>query len=107
MRKFFSVMTLMVATEVVAGDWHDAAIEMIRNEPKVVEAMFPHDGGLWVSVAPDGTPRDGLAEYMCLVMLDAGKPPKEFVVVHIWDAAAMARGALVEIGRSDCYSPDG
>lgn len=105
MKYLLCTVALVMSAPAIAAEWRDVALQLVRKEAKVVEAMFPHQDGLWVSVAPDGTPRDGLAQYICLLLHEAGMEPGDFVVVHIWDASAMVRGDLVEIGRFDCYLP--
>ena len=84
--------------------WRESAVQTVLEEPSVVEAMFPNDApsSFWASVRDDGSRRDGLAEYLCLTLYDSGMPAGDFVVVRIWDAAAMAGGELREIGRFDC-----
>lgn len=85
--------------------WREKAVQVILNdEPKVVEAMFPNDApnSFWVSMRDDGSRRDGFAEYLCLVMHQNGMPDGKLTVIRIWDAGAMARGDMREIGRFDC-----
>jgi hypothetical protein len=50
----------------------------------------------------DGSRRDGFADYLCLVLKDAGMPKDKFVVIRIWDAFSLAREEFKEIGRSEC-----
>jgi hypothetical protein len=50
----------------------------------------------------DGSRRDGFAEYLCLVLHEHGMPKGDLVVIHIWDAAALARNEMREIGKFDC-----
>lgn len=85
-----------------ASEWRDAALNEIRKEASVVEAMFPQSLSLWVSMRDDGTRRDGFANYLCLILAETGKPSGDLVIVHIWDAANMARENMVEIGRTEC-----
>lgn len=103
MRIFMSILALGLLTAVsAASDWRDAALEEVKTERAVIEAMFSQSISLWVSVRDDGTRRDGFARYLCLVLSDAGKPTDEFVVVHVWDAAKMARQEMVELGKAEC-----
>lgn len=85
--------------------WREKAVaEITADEPKIVEAMFPSDArnSFWASVRDDGSRRDGFAEYLCLALHEHGMPKGDFVVIRIWDAGAMARNEMKEIGRFDC-----
>lgn len=90
------------ATDYVPDGWRKAALVEIAKEPKVEEAMWSQAISLWASVRDDGSRRDGYADYLCMLMLDAGKSDDDFVVVHIWDHSAMQAGDLREIGKADC-----
>lgn len=99
----FAILTAMLLPAVAHGaDWKDTALTDLRGEPKIVEAMFTGASSLWVSVRDDGTNRDGFAEYVCNSLHFAGMPQGDFYVIHIWDAAKMASGENVELGRSEC-----
>lgn len=99
---FTAVACLALATSATAADWRDKVIEEIRKEPKVVEAMFPQKISLWISVQDDGTDRSGFADYFCTLLHSAGMEDGDFIVIKIWDAAAMAKDEMVELGRSEC-----
>lgn len=103
MRSLITAAAMLMSTAAYA-DWKDAALEEIRAEPKVVEAMFQNGGRtLWVSMQDDGTSRDGYANYLCLILSGAGQPTGANVTVRIWDAAVM-RDELKEIGEGYCRS---
>ena len=84
--------------------WREKAITAIRQEPRVADASWPNGNGpsLWITMRDDGTRRDGYAESMCLILGQNGMPAGDFIVIHIYDAAAMAREEFREIGRYDC-----
>lgn len=84
--------------------WREEAINAIRQEPKVADASWPNGNGpsLWITMRDDGTRRDGYAESMCLILGQHGMQAGDFIVIHIYDAAAMIRDELREIGRYDC-----
>ncbi len=86
------------------GLWMKSAVSNLQKEKKIVEVAFANDRptSLWISVRDDGTRRDGYAEYACLVLAQSGMPAGQFTVIHVWDAAAMARGEQTELGRYDC-----
>ncbi|WP_156334080.1 MULTISPECIES: hypothetical protein [unclassified Shinella] len=96
-------LSLLLPLSVAADDaWRDKAIDLIRKEKVVVEAMFPQRISLWVSVRDDGSRRDGLADYMCLLLSEAGMPKGDLVIIRILDAAALARDEMTELGKSEC-----
>lgn len=45
-----------------------SALQEIRKEPKVVEAIITDANVLYVSVYDDGTRRDGYASYLCEIL---------------------------------------
>ena len=86
--------------------WMAEAVDNLKKEKKISEVLFANDSptSLWISVKDDGSRRDGYAEYACLVLHQSGMPKGQFTVVHVWDAAAMARGEQEELGRYECES---
>jgi hypothetical protein len=84
------------------ADWKAQAVSLAKAEPQVVDAMFSGASSFWTSALDDGSRRDGFADYLCLVMHDAGMPSGDFYVIRVWDAAAMARDEMKEIGRAEC-----
>lgn len=46
------------------------ALEAIKKEPKVIEALITEANVLYASVIDDGTSRKGYAEYLCMVLKD-------------------------------------
>lgn len=104
MRRFLFIATFAAVAPAAHAEeaWRDKAVTMIGEEKAVVEAMFPQPKSLWVSVRDDGSNRDGYADYMCLVLHDAGMPKGDFVVIRILDAASLARDEMKELGRSEC-----
>lgn len=91
-----------IGASAFAEDWRERAIPIVKAEPKVVDAMFSQRRSLWVSVKDDGGRRDGYADYICLTLSDAGMPAGDSVLITIWDAAAMARDELKELGKARC-----
>lgn len=84
--------------------WRQKALKAIRAEPKVAEAIFPNDArnSFWASMRDDGTRRDGFAQYLCMSLFESGMPKGQVIVIHIWDARAMAQSQMREIGKFDC-----
>lgn len=93
---------IAISGPVFAQDWRENLTNLARNESVTVEAMFSQDVSFWVSVQDDGSSRDGLADYFCLLTYDAGRPEGESIIISIWDAAAMARGEMERLGRARC-----
>jgi len=93
-----------VAAAVATTAWREKAITAIRQEPKVADASWPNGNGpsLWITMRDDGTRRDGYAESMCLILGQHGMQAGDFIVIHIYDAAAMTKDEFREIGRYDC-----
>lgn len=50
----------------------EKALIEIRKEKKVIEAFLTEANVLYVSVADDGTRRDGFAEYLCQIIKENG-----------------------------------
>ncbi len=85
-------------------EWQTKSIAELEKEPGIVEVLFPNgaSGSLWVSMRDDGSRRDGFAEYVCLKLHESGLPKRHAVMIHVYDAAAMARGHMNEIGSNIC-----
>ena len=104
-RLLTGLLALCLATAPATSqeNWRDEAVAYLLKEDAktVVEAMFTQDISLWISVRDDGSRRDGLAEYFCLVLQDF-MPADDMAIITIWDAAAMASDELKELGKSTC-----
>lgn len=103
MRLAFAAALLASVPALAMEPWQSTALDDIRSEPKVVEAMFPNEQSstLWVSVRDDGTSRDGFAKYLCLSLAMAGMPEGHSVAVHVYDAARM-KDEMRELGGHTC-----
>lgn len=103
MKKLIAVgIAVLMAGPAIARDWRDVATEAVLKEKSVIDAMFTQRISLWVSMRDDGSRRDGFASYLCVVLHNSGMESGDFVVIRIWDAAAMAREKMVEIGKYEC-----
>lgn len=80
------------------------ALEEIRKEQKITEAFINDANVLYVSVADDGTKRDGYAQYLCGVLAEHKATTKVVKVMKagsIGDAnATNAYG--VQLGEANC-----
>ena len=70
-------------TETINGNENEKAIEEIRKEEKVKEALITEANVLYVSVLDDGTRRDGYAQYLCEVLKDFNTSVKRVKVVEV------------------------
>jgi hypothetical protein len=82
--------------------WQDIALELVRNEARVLDAMWSQSISFWVAMADNGSRRDGYAEYICFILADAGMPDGTFVSISIWDAATMNSNKLKKLGQANC-----
>jgi hypothetical protein len=80
------------------------ALEEIKKEPKVTEALLTDANVLYVSVADDGSRRDGYAKYLCGVLTENQASCKWVKVVKVGSMkdpkADNAYGIL--LGESNC-----
>lgn len=93
---------LLLSAPAGAADWRDDGVKEVLKAKVAVEAMFTRPLSMWVSVKDDGSRRDGLAEGFCMDLFAVGMPVGETVIITIWDAAAMARSSMVELGKFRC-----
>lgn len=86
--------------QVIKGDLA-AALAAVIAEPKILDAAWqdPNFPSIGVTMADDGSRRDGFGEYLCMVL--AGHNVKGGVV-HIFDHAKALREDYVEIGTAWC-----
>ena len=81
-----------------------AALEEIKKEPKVKEALLTDADVLYISVDDDGTKRDGYASYICEVLREHKSTTKWVKVVKFSSSndanADNAYGIL--LGESNC-----
>ncbi len=101
-RLLIATMTYAAAAAAFAEGWSERAVAEIKKEKMVVDAIFSAPQSLWVSVTDDGSNRDGLAQYLCLVVNDQERPPNSIITISIWDAAAMARQQMKKLGQTSC-----
>lgn len=83
-------------------DWQAKALDAVRAEPQVVEAMFTGTSSFWASMPDNGSDRRGYAQFLCTTLMLQGMPVGDFYVIRVFDSAAMARNEMAEIGRFDC-----
>jgi len=63
-----------------------SALEEVKKEPKVKEALLTEANVLYVSVEDDGTKRDGYASYICEVLRDKKATTKLVKIVKFGSA---------------------
>ncbi|MCR9123019.1 MAG: hypothetical protein NXH91_12180 [Phyllobacteriaceae bacterium] len=82
--------------------WRETALTLANEEAKVRDALWSQDISFWIAVDDDGTDRSGYAQYICLLLSQAGRPQGEFVSVTVWDYASMATQSPKRLGRANC-----
>jgi purine nucleoside permease len=83
---------------------HESVLRHFQSgaEPKVKDAIWTAEEIFKVGVIPDGTSRNGYADYVCEVLYDHGLKGKK-VWVHVVDIVALKRtGKWVRLGESHC-----
>lgn len=101
------LMAIICASPVIANEL-DAKREKVRHyfigddEPRVKDAIWTPPTTFKVAVKDDGTPRDGFAEYVCLVLSDSGFKGQG-VLVRVVDIDKLVRtGEWVNLGTAKC-----
>lgn len=84
--------------------WQAKALELIKKEKKVVKAKWRRPGAnvLHVAMQSDGSRRDGFAQYLCMVLPDAGAPKGELKTIFIYDPAAYKSDSGSTMGLAAC-----
>jgi hypothetical protein len=59
------------------------ALDVIKREPKVKEAIITEANVLYVSVIDDGTRRDGFASYLCEILREKNAKADRVKVVKV------------------------
>jgi len=69
--------------------WQQKALQLLKQEKKVVDAFWrmPSRNILFIAMQPDGGRKDGYAEYVCMLLADAGAPKGELKMVQVYDPA--------------------
>lgn len=62
---------------------NNKALAIIKNEPKVKEAIITDANVLYVSVLDDGTNRNGYADYLCEILKENGSSVSNVKVVEV------------------------
>jgi len=69
--------------------WQKKALELVKKEKKVLDAFWrmPSRNILFIAMKPDGSRKDGFAQYVCMLLADAGAPKGELKMVEVHDPA--------------------
>lgn len=95
------ITALLIATGATAAlaapkvnAWQAKALKAIKGEKLVIDAKWrmPESNVLWVSMAPDGTRRDGFAQMLCMEFAKSGAPEGDLKTVYIYDPANYESG---------------
>lgn len=83
---------------------NNKALETIKAEPKVKDAVITEADVLYASVLDDGTRRDGYAEYLCQVLDDFKTTVKRVKVVkyNSFDDSDRDNAYGVLLGEATC-----
>lgn len=103
------VATLIAVTSATTASadkpnaWQTKALKVIKAEKTVLDAKWrmPEANVLWVSMTPDGSRRDGIAQFLCLEFNGAGAPEGDLKTVFIYDPANFQSGGK-DMGMAAC-----
>lgn len=103
---FFLITAFAVPTAFAQGTlnpWQVKALKAVKSEKSVVDARWrmPETNVLWISMQPDGSSRDGFAQYICILLVKAGAPEGDLKTVWIYDPDAFETGGK-EMGIAAC-----
>ncbi|SNY91430.1 hypothetical protein SAMN04515647_1651 [Cohaesibacter sp. ES.047] len=106
MRIALILAALILSTSTQAAElaqWQQDALKLIKSEKKVIDARWkdPVVNAMHVTMASDGTRKDGYAEYLCMLFPDVGAP-KDLKTITIYDDAAYKAGGVQSIGMAAC-----
>lgn len=84
--------------------WQKKALNLVKEEPKVLDAKWrdTQTNVLWVAMEPDGTPRDGFAQMLCMTFIKAGAPEGDLKTIWIYDRRGFADGGQKAMGMAAC-----
>ena len=91
-------------TEETNPNGNTEALELIKKEPKVKEAIITDANILYVSVDDDGTKRDGYASYLCEILREKKAKARTVKVVRVNSTNDPNRDNAygVLLGKSNC-----
>ena len=104
-------LTLAVAIAVLAANaaqasnlkaWQIDALDEVKAENTVLDARWrmPETNVLWVAMTPDGSRRDGFAQYLCMAL--GGAPEGDLKTIFIYDPATYKDGIGEAMGMAAC-----
>jgi hypothetical protein len=81
-------------------------LQVVRKEPKVIEAIITDVDVLYVSVKDDGTRRDGYAQYLCSMVQDFCTHIHRVKVIKVGTTNDPKKDNAygVELGDANCKS---
>ena len=103
----FCLITAVAVSAATAKDkldpWQIKALRAVKSEKAVIDARWrmPETNVLWVSMQPDGSSRDGFAQYVCMLLVEAGAPEGDLKTVWVYDPATFKAGGK-EMGIAAC-----
>ena len=89
--------------------WQKEALSLVKKEKQVLDAFWrdPEHNVLFVAMKPDGSSKDGFAQYLCMQVMSAGAPKGKLNSIFIYDPASYRKyvektGAGSKIGWAFC-----
>lgn len=98
-----AALLAMTSTTGLAAElepWQEKSIDLATSEAAIHDASWSQDISFWVSVSDNGTDRSGYADYVCLLLNEAGRPQGEFIAVTVWDA--LGTNNSKQLGKTYC-----
>ena len=103
------VMALPAQAKQELKPWQKKALALVKKEKKVLDAFWrdPEHNVLFVTMEPNGTRRDGFAQYLCMQVMSAGAPKGKLNSIWIYDPETFRKyvdktGSGSEMGWAFC-----
>lgn len=100
------LFTIVAASTGFAADlapWQTKALKLVKAEKTVVDAKWrmADQNVLWVAMQPDGSSRDGFAQYLCMTLNDAGAPTGTLKTIFVYDPESFKSSGR-QMGMAAC-----
>jgi hypothetical protein len=95
-------LIVSVAAEEVRPSWQTSLLAATKEEPLVADASWNGPDILMVGVKDNGRPRNGYAEYFCVLAYEHGFTPDDQFMVQVVDIASAAQEDFRLLGSHWC-----